>query len=88
MKYSVEIQASSNIAFYVDEVIQESKRGDQQPILSSYHLMSEEQINILQKHFEQNPMWNKQQTKKIAKEMGLNRYKVYKWNWEQRKKLK
>lgn len=88
MKYSVEIQASTNIAFYVDEVIHESKRGDQQPILNSYHLMDEGQIDILNRYFKQSPKWNKQHTKKIAKELGLNRYKVYKWNWEQRKKLK
>ena len=42
MKYSVEIQASTNIEYYVDEVISESKRGDHQPILNSYHLMTEE----------------------------------------------
>jgi hypothetical protein len=88
VKYSVEIQASTNIEYYVDEVINESKRGDHQPILNSYNLMNEEQINILQKYFQEEPKWNKQHTKKIAKELGLNRYKIYKWNWEQRKKLK
>ena len=50
--------------------------------------MSEEQINILQKHFDDNPKWTKKKKKKIAKQLGLNRYKVYKWNWEQRKKYK
>ena len=50
--------------------------------------MSEEQINILQKYFDETPKWSKVETKKIAKQLGLNRYKVYKWNWEQRQKLK
>ena len=88
MQYSVEIHASNNIEDFVDEVIHESKKGDHQPILNSYHLMNEQQLNILMKHFENNPKWTKQHTKVIAKELGLNRYKVYKWNWEQRKKLK
>lgn len=52
MQYSVEIQASKNIEYFVDQVIHESKKGDHQPILNSYHLMNEDQLNILQKYFD------------------------------------
>lgn len=44
-----------------------------------------DQIEILFKHFQQNPRWDKYTVDKASKESGLARAQVYKWGWDRKK---
>lgn len=46
-----------------------------------------DQHNILLKYFEKNPNWDKPIIQKLSDELGLKESQIYKWNWDQRKKM-
>jgi len=81
----------------VDEIIKISysmKRGEDRieetpkkdDLIRNRRKLRKREISFLQKEFEKNPDWDKDYIKKIAAEVGLTYYKVYKWNWDQKKK--
>ena len=81
----------------VDEIIQISysmKRGDDRPeeapqkdeLIRNRRKLKKREIAFLQKEFDMNPDWDKAYTTKLAAEIGLSYYKVYKWNWDMKKK--
>jgi len=41
----------------------------------------------LEEEFSLNPHWSNDDVDKIAKKLKLSKSKVYKWNWDQKKKL-
>lgn len=43
---------------------------------------------MLMKHFNKNRKWSNAYCKLLATKLDMKPSKVYKWNWEQRKKLK
>lgn len=45
------------------------------------------QVKMLEKELEDNPHWTNEDMVKIAKKTGLTKSQVYKWNWDQKKKL-
>jgi hypothetical protein len=42
---------------------------------------------VLKKEFLINTNWNKEKVEELAKISGLYRGQVYKWNWDQRKRV-
>jgi hypothetical protein len=42
---------------------------------------------MLEQELEANPHWTNDDMVKIAKKSGLSKSQVYKWNWDQKKKL-
>ena len=42
---------------------------------------------MLEQELEENPHWTNEDMIKIAKKTGLSKSQVYKWNWDQKKKL-
>lgn len=42
---------------------------------------------MLEVELENNPHWTNDDMSKIAKKTGLSKSQVYKWNWDQKKKL-
>ena len=45
------------------------------------------QLDIFSKEFEQYPQWDKQNITRIMKHTGLTEAQIYKWGWDQKKKL-
>ena len=45
------------------------------------------QVKMLEAELEANPHWTNEDMVKIAKKTGLSKSQVYKWNWDQKKKL-
>lgn len=48
---------------------------------------SKNQVKQLEAELEANPHWTNEDMVKIAKRTGLSKSQVYKWNWDQKKKL-
>ena len=48
---------------------------------------SKNQVKMLEAELEANPHWTNEDMEKIAKRTGLSKSQVYKWNWDQKKKL-
>ena len=45
------------------------------------------QIKKLEDEFSKNPHWSNEDVERISKELKLDKSQVYKWNWDQKKKL-
>ena len=45
------------------------------------------QIKKLEEEFQKNPHWTNEDVDKISKDLKLDKSQVYKWNWDQKKKL-
>ncbi|CAI2360281.1 unnamed protein product [Moneuplotes crassus] len=45
-----------------------------------------DQINVLLKHFEKNPKWDRRTIENAAKESGLSISQAYKWGWDRKNK--
>lgn len=45
------------------------------------------QIKKLEEEFAKNPHWTNEDVDKISRDLKLDRSQVYKWNWDQKKKL-
>ena len=43
---------------------------------------------MLRAEYQRNPNWSKNRIKELAARLNLNRTKVYKWNWDQRNKMR
>ena len=82
-KLMIEVRQSDKIQPYVDEIIQDDTRNaTTNPYFkNSYKRLSPQQINILELQFEKNPDWKGDYIRKLAKRLGLDYQKVYKWSW-------
>ena len=49
------------------------------------HLNEKQQI-LLEREYQKNPRFDSDRVVLLAKQLGLNRTKVYKWGWDRRKK--
>ena len=45
------------------------------------------QVKILKQEYKRNSSWTKEDMLEVGKKSGLTHYQVYKWYWEQQKKL-
>lgn len=45
------------------------------------------QVKKLEEEFNKNPHWTNEDVDKISRDLKLDRSQVYKWNWDQKKKL-
>jgi hypothetical protein len=45
------------------------------------------QVKLLEQEMEANSNWTNEDMERIAKKIGLSKSQVYKWNWDQRKKM-
>lgn len=45
------------------------------------------QVKLLEQELEANTNWTHEDMDRIAKKIGLSKSQVYKWNWDQRKKM-
>lgn len=45
------------------------------------------QVKKLEEEFSKNPHWTNEDVDKISRDLKLDRSQVYKWNWDQKKKL-
>ena len=49
--------------------------------------LSETQKSILKQNFDKNPNWDGKKIQELATELDLPRIKVYKWNWDHKRKF-
>ncbi len=85
-----------NYNTWVDEIIQISystKKGEEMiediskdKLIRNRRKLRKREVSFLEKAFAQSPIWDKEYISKLADEIGLPYYKVYKWNWDQKKK--
>ena len=45
------------------------------------------QLEVLSQEFLTNPEWDKQQISRLMKKTGLTEAQIYKWGWDQKKKM-
>ena len=43
-------------------------------------------IYVLEREYNANPNWDSQKLAELGRELGVPKVKVYKWNWDRRKK--
>ena len=48
--------------------------------------LNEQQQTVLEREYQKNPRFDSDRVVVLAKQLGLNRTKVYKWGWDRRKK--
>jgi len=48
--------------------------------------INRDQKDMLEAHYLANPNWSNQEIQELADSIGVNFTKVYKWNWERKKK--
>ncbi len=49
---------------------------------------NDEQHNFLMNEFLKNPNWDKDTLQRLSDELGLKMSQIYKWNWDQQKKIR
>jgi hypothetical protein len=62
---------------------EESKRGKK----NKRKRKNKGQIKKLEEEFTKNPHWTNEDVERISRDLKLDRSQVYKWNWDQKKKL-
>ena len=55
-------------------------------LIRSRRQLRKKEFGLLNIEFEKNPIWDKKLISRLALEVGLPFYKVYKWNWDMKKK--
>ena len=48
--------------------------------------MRPEHLKILERHYLENSNWSRQKIENLAAQLSLPHKKIYKWNWERKKK--
>ena len=48
---------------------------------------SHQELQFLHSKFEHHPNWSKQEQIQLAKELGVDLHKVYKWNYDMKKRV-
>ena len=48
--------------------------------------MKQFQIDLLERAYQQNANWGNQEFDELAERLNISRSKVYKWNWDRKKK--
>lgn len=48
--------------------------------------LTNEQTTVLEQEFEKNANWSSREIAKMSKRLGLSRSKIYKWNWDRKRK--
>lgn len=43
-------------------------------------------VSTLLREFELDPHWNKQKVQELSKQIGIPEIRIYKWNWDRKKK--
>jgi len=88
LKLSNEVRQADKIQPYVDEIIHdEARNAIANPYFkNSYKRLSRQQTKILELQFEKNSEWKSDYIKKLAKRLGLDYQKVYKWSWQHKQK--
>ena len=89
LKLINEVRQADKIQPYVDEIIHdEASNAIANPYFkNSYKRLSRQQIKILELQFEKNPEWKSEYIRKLAKRLGLDYQKVYKWSWQHKQKI-
>lgn len=64
---------------------EETKRGGKNK--NKRKRKTKAQVKKLEEEFAKNPHWTNEDVEKISRDMKLDRSQVYKWNWDQKKKL-
>lgn len=49
-------------------------------------MLSSHQRAVLRANFEKNPVWDQERINALSEQLDLTRLKVYKWNWDHRRK--
>lgn len=82
------IGSISEIMQSEDFDFKKNKKMKTQPIIDKNRKRkTKDQIRILKSEFNLNPNWTDEKIDEIGNMTNLNKYQVYKWNWDKRKKL-
>ena len=57
-------------------------------LIRSRRKLRKREIQLLEKEYKKNPNWTKENIQEIATQFNLPYYKVYKWNWDNKRKIK
>jgi len=90
-------QQSADYNAMVNEIIQISystKRGEEKAeevpagdaLIRNRRKLRKREVAFLEKKFELKQEWDKAYINELANEIGLPYYKIYKWNWDMKKK--
>ena len=74
----------SNITKIIDNIIDLADSQDLAKL--DRKVLNCEDLAILEEEFKKDPNWNKDKQFEIGKVLNVPALKVYKWNWERKKK--
>ena len=73
-----------NITKIIDNIIDLADSQDLAKL--DRKVLGKEDLVILEEEFKKDPNWNKDKQFEIGKVLNVPAHKVYKWNWERKKK--
>lgn len=82
-KRNREEKDSQDSDFRIEKLV---KKAEEDPNANKRR-KTKHQVKMLEAELEANPHWTNDDMAKIAKKTGLSKSQVYKWNWDQKKKL-
>ena len=71
-----------------DKVKHKEEIENENRIIKRRKRKKSEQIKMLSIEYKKNPNWNKTTMAEMAQKTGLTEAQVYKWSWDQKKKIK
>ena len=71
-----------------DKVKHKDENENENRIIKRRKRKNSEQIKMLSIEYKKNPNWNKTTMSEMAQKTGLTEAQVYKWSWDQKKKIK
>lgn len=84
----IDLSMLSNMNREVSEILKNRKNdADDCSVKKRRHRLTFEQQRILEAEFQKQPNWSRPGLlKKLSERLGLSKGKIYKWNWDRKKK--
>ena len=84
------IRTSNDIEQIVEDIVKDdyNQSEGKEVVIKQYSLLTDYMKEYLEEEYRKNPNWSIKKKREIAAELGIDRQKVYKWNWEQKNKDK
>jgi len=78
------IRTSNDIEQIVEDIVKDdyNQSEGKEVVIKQYSLLTDYMKEYLEEEYRKNPNWSIKKKREIAAELGIDRQKVYKWNWE------
>ncbi|OMJ71194.1 hypothetical protein SteCoe_30660 [Stentor coeruleus] len=87
MKYSSTFEETGLISQDFSPIKDWTSRSSRRKSIKKRKRKSIDQLHILSQEFKTQSEWDKEMMTRLAKKTGLSEAQIYKWSWDQKKKL-